>query len=236
MVAKLSVLIVLLLISSLATGQTKIGGTAKVGGTTAVGIATSGPVDFVTDTFTDTDNTVLSSHTGEVGATWTQHPACTTGTIIILSNRAHKDTASGNGCYFASGVPANANYTVEVLEVDLTAVGLASRACGWMSTTGTFSAVCVGRQNTTAVELIKFIAGTGTQLDTAAVTFTTDQIRTLKLTRTGNDFEWFLDDVSQGVFTITDTEVSGAGRAGIRMNSSWSANTVFPMNSLRAYQ
>lgn len=67
---------------------------------------------FVNDTFTDTNGTTISSHTGETGATWT----ALTGsghTPTIQSNALDPGTgASANGLWYASGTPAAADYTV----------------------------------------------------------------------------------------------------------------------------
>lgn len=225
----------LLLIGSLATGQSKLGGTAKVSGTAKTGTAAAGPTDFVNDTFTDTDTTTLASHTGETGATWTLHTTCT-GTISIRSNRAHKDNASPATCYYASGTaPSGTNYSVEGVLVDLTAETRSARICGWMDTT-TFTAVCAGRVNSTTMELIKFINGTATQQDTLTITYTQDLNRTVKVTRSGTDYEWFVDGASQGTTSITDTELSGAGRVGVRMTGTWPADSTYPITSLHAFQ
>lgn len=194
----------------------------------------AGPVDFVRDTFTDTDSTLLSSHTGEAGATWTLH-TLTTGTIIILTNRAHKDTQSAAALYYASGLPSNADYSVEGVEIDLTAEGRSARLCGWIDT-ATITMVCVGRINTTTLELSKWINGSITALDTETISYTQDLNRTLRLTRTGNSFEWFADGVSLGSFTISDSELSAAGRCGIRMTAVWPTNTTYPITSIRCYQ
>lgn len=198
----------------------------------------AGPVDFVRDTFTDTDSTLLSSHTGEAGATWTLH-TLTTGTIIILTNRAHKDNTTNAALYYASGLPASTNYTLEAIQEDQVAEGKTSRACGWIDT-ATITMVCVGRINSTTVELGKFINGTFTQIDTEAVTHTLNMLRGLKVTRTGTSYEWFLDNgggfVSLGSFTISDSELSAAGRCGMRMTSNWSTNSNYPITSIRCYQ
>lgn len=63
--------------------------------------------DFVSDSFTDTSNTVLSSHTGETGATWTQHPAFTAD-VWRITNANRSRPANGVGGYYASGTAASA--------------------------------------------------------------------------------------------------------------------------------
>lgn len=67
---------------------------------------------FVNDTFTDTAGTTLASHTGETGATWTHHPV-TAGTAQIDSAGRLRSTFATDLHYYASGIPASADYDVE---------------------------------------------------------------------------------------------------------------------------
>lgn len=195
-----------------------------------------GPVDFVNDTFTDTDNTLLSSHTGELGAGWTQHPSYATATIAVVSNRADKDVATGTACYFASGTPSSTTYTVEAGQIDIgTATNLSSAACASVDTASN-TMVCARRQNSTTMELLKLINGSVTSIDTEPVTWTLNQVRVLKLARNGTNYEWFLDNVSLGSFTIADAELSAAGRVAVRMTGSWADSTAYPILYIRAYQ
>lgn len=193
----------------------------------------SASVDFVFDTFTDTNDTVLSSHTGETGATWTLHTSYTA-TIIIRSNNAHKDGSASSSAYYASGTPPGTDYTVKGALVDLTNDNRSSAICGWIDT-ATNTMVGARRQNSTAMEFFKLINGTFTSIDTEAVTYTQDQVRELKITRSGTTFEWFLDDVSLGQHTISDTELSGAGKVGVRQTGAWPLNSTYPITYIRAY-
>lgn len=220
------------LVTVVLSQQSRIGGRANLGG--EANINTQPITIFVNDTFTDTNDTLLSDHTGETGATWTQHSGAT-GAIIIRSNRAHKDNTSNSSLYYASGLPSGVNYTVEAEEIDITAEGRSSRICGWIDT-ATITAICIGRINTTTLEFGKFINGTFTQLDTLTISFSTNQPRILKLTRSGTNFEWFVDNVSQGVTAITDAEFSSAGRIGVRMTGAWPVDTTYPINYIKAYE
>lgn len=226
-----------MLIGTLATGQVKIGGTAKVGGTVKTTVQTGGaPTDFVNDTFTDTESVTLSSHTGEVGASWTQHPNYTTAIISIRSNRAHKDTATGSAAYYASGTPANADYTVECEMPDLISMGISSGCCGRASTT-VDTMVCARRQNATTLQLIKFVSPSNLSLDTEAVTFNLDQIRNFKLIFTGTTVAWTVDGVSLGTgFDVSD--VTDAGRCALRMTGQWdtAGGGPYPVNFIKCYQ
>ena len=65
---------------------------------------------FVHDTFTDTDGTALSAHTGEAGATWAAESGFTIANASIISNRAVSSAVNNLG--YASGSPAGTDYTV----------------------------------------------------------------------------------------------------------------------------
>jgi hypothetical protein len=61
---------------------------------------------FLHDTFTDTNGKALASHTGELGATWTN-----TSNITIQNNQAVAST-NNNFSVIASGVSSSPNYTI----------------------------------------------------------------------------------------------------------------------------
>lgn len=187
---------------------------------------------FVSDSFTDTDSTDLASHTGELGASWTKHSSFTD-SILIQSNRAGKDSNTGTSVYYASGAPPGLEYTVEGPIIDVGDVNRASGICGWVNTSADHMVV-MRRQTSTAWQLLKIIGGVATSIDTEATTFSAGAIRTLKITRVGDLFEWFLDGVSLGAFTISDAEFQSPGRVGLRA-SNIHVGTGFHVDSLVAY-
>jgi hypothetical protein len=63
--------------------------------------------EFVFDTFTDTDTTLLENHTPETGGPWSKQTGHS-GSFIIEANRAWATEAA----YRAAGEPATADYTV----------------------------------------------------------------------------------------------------------------------------
>lgn len=69
------------------------------------------PATFVQDSFTDVAGTALTAHTGEVGATWTNHPNFTSGTSVIGTNDDYT-SSSASTFMLASGVGASPTYTV----------------------------------------------------------------------------------------------------------------------------
>lgn len=75
-------------------------------------IVAGGGGDFVSDTFTEGSDVNLSSHVGEIGATWTLHPSYG-GTVTNDSTLDRIYLTSGTGAYYTSGVPPDADYCVK---------------------------------------------------------------------------------------------------------------------------
>jgi hypothetical protein len=80
---------------------------------TSAGVSTgvSGAI-FVADSFTDVANTILSSHTGEAGATWTHNTQPGNGTNEIDSSGSLYLPTTNLASYLASGSPATTEYSV----------------------------------------------------------------------------------------------------------------------------
>lgn len=70
---------------------------------------------FVNDTFTDTNDVTIGSHTGELGATWTESAAGSNATLDpkIASNAlVAGESSATNAIWLASGTPPSADYIV----------------------------------------------------------------------------------------------------------------------------
>src|SRR5687767_7170033 len=69
---------------------------------------------FVSDSFTEASDLILSSHTGELGAVWTEHPHVNyNGAGFSIDASTDRIFATGTDASFASGVPPTADYYVE---------------------------------------------------------------------------------------------------------------------------
>src|SRR5438105_180135 len=93
---------------------------------------------FVSDAFTDTNGVRLGSHVGATGATWTAHPAgvtpAPTSDFLVDANRLYASVS--NLIYYASGIPATAEYDVEsVMHLFTGAAAGSTGICGRMDTT-----------------------------------------------------------------------------------------------------
>lgn len=206
---------------------------------------TSAPPPFVSDSFTGTDDTVITSHTGETGATWTAHPSFAASNSKIKSNRLYQ-TSTADQCAYASGTPGSADYSVKIVlrRIDATTNSNRSRAAlGRMSTSAlTFYGVdfnddldIVGSQ--TYLRLFKFVAGTFTQLGSLyniALPQNTDT--EIELRMAGTSIKAFVDGVER--ISATDSSISAAGKAGLWQLNSASAETAstgIHIDSLVAY-
>jgi len=209
------------------------GGARAVAAQTPINVAgfkspTATPTPFfVDDTFTDTDGTDLASHTGEIGTPWTKHPSFTD-SITIQTNRAQKDANVNSSMYYATATAASGNYTIQVTIVDVGNANRAAGGCGWVDTSAD-NALCVRRQNSTTWQFAKIVGGTATSVTmttgsaTAAATFTVGASHTLTVVRTaGDNFEWFLDGVSQGTATISDSQFQIIGHVAVRASNNQS--------------
>lgn len=165
---------------------------------------------FVSDTFTDTDNTNLSAHTGETGATWAKHTSYTADATII-SNQAK--VSSGTAMYYASGNPTNADYyaAMDIIRSGSGALGVACRV-------NTAAHTFYYAQHYTNWQLYKAVAGTHTQLGSnVAQTLTAGVAYNMKLECNGSSISLYKEGgATPAIGPITDTAITAAGKAGLR--------------------
>lgn len=186
---------------------------------------------FVQDTFTDTASTALTSHTGEVGATWTKHNiANNTGNAQINgSNQLETTETSKNEAYYASGSPSSADYTVSFRYTHKGgsgAIGFVGARLSTSASTGYFGGIFQG----VGCSLYKYVSGTLTALASAvAFTLTTDESYDITIDVSGTTIAIRLQVVSTGnwlkpdgslqasqinYISVTDSAISAAGKAG----------------------
>lgn len=161
----------------------------------------------VFDTFTDSDSTVLSSHTGQVGATWTKH-ASFTSLQTITGNRVHGDGA-GFTVYYASGTPASPEYDVIGTVHNVTNVANDQTGVVGRVATGANTMYRGNYFNNSAFFLQKAVAGTVTNLGSYTASLTTNEVR---LRMRGSALALNVDGVER--VTATDTAITAAGLAG----------------------
>lgn len=199
--------------------------------------ARPGPIvssDFVTDTFTEASATTLASHTGELGATWTVHPAAAytgTATVDEIGDRVYP--ANTVTAYYASGVPPSADYYVQGDIYVMSVTSNNSAICARMDTTAN-TMYLIRLNNGTTWELRKIVAGTATTLRTSTNQLpSAGQSATIKLVVSGSTITGYVNGVEE-MTAITDTDISAAGRAGVRFATGDSASTGYHIDNFSA--
>lgn len=192
---------------------------------------------FVVETFSgEVVNVVLSAHVGETGATWTVHPSYTELLQVASSSDSVAvltDGSTGNAGYYASGVPAGAEYDVAADFVVSNASAMNNNAgvTGRMSTSAnTFYMLRYSVANL-RWELFKAVAGSFTLLGsfTQSLTLTTYAAR---LEITDATKKVFVDGVER--ISSTDNAITAAGRAGMRWSYSITGQTGLRIDNFTA--
>jgi lysophospholipase L1-like esterase len=193
------------------------------------------PPAFLSDTFTGTNGVLLENHTGEVGATWAKHGGFA-GTFTIQANRIW--SSSGEGHYYASGVPSSANYdvttTIYAASNDtFSMAGAMGRAVAGATNTS-YTAFAIWNGTDTRVYLKRWVAGTGTDISNVVITTpTVGTSHTLTLRMSGSSISALWDGVVV-LGPITDTNISAAGRAGVISNGIGSTTTGWHIDTITA--
>jgi len=173
---------------------------------------------FVNDTFTDPAGTLLTAHTGEIGATWASHPL-DVGVYSIANNRAYR---SGTGrIIYASGSPAGAEYDIEAdyyVVTDVEGMHLLGRLD---ATALTYYSI---RHYLGVWTLQKRVAGGTTDTlasTTQGVVAATNYAIKLEIRDAAKKFS-----VGGSVlFSITNNEITAAGKVGFREIAATTATT-----------
>jgi hypothetical protein len=193
-------------------------------------------VNFVTDSFTEggTGTSSLNSHTGELGATWTQHPhANYAGGPMLLDADLDAVYGTGTSASYASGAPPSADYYVQADIFLHTAASQNIAICARMHTTDD-TMYLVRLNNGTTWELRKIVTTAATTLGSS-----TNQIpslgssKTVKLVVSGTSISVYVNGVLE-IGPVTDSAISAAGKAGVRNAGSASATTGAHLNNFSA--
>lgn len=176
-----------------------------------LGAGTINPTgSFMDDTFTDANSTLLENHAvGEIGATWTKHPNSLTGNGLISTNRLWGDAA--DVLYYASGVPASAEYDVDAIFFCYTVFGGSSVTARMDTAANSFYMI---RPQGATWELQKRVTGTFTSLGTWVDTPAANDTRVSQFQVRDATKKLFVGGVEQ--ISTTDNAVTGAGRIGFR--------------------
>lgn len=164
---------------------------------------------FVSDTFTDTDTTILQSHTGETGATWTEHPNELGNDATIVSNQCTHTAANAVG-YYASGVPSSNEYDIEYTVHSAASSTYGCGGSGRLLTTALTGYLAF--PNATKIIMYKMTAGSFANIGEFTVTVVAGDAIKLEIRSAAKKI--YLNAVEK-VSSADDTH-TGAGRAGVR--------------------
>lgn len=172
-------------------------------------------VTVVSDTFTDTSGTVLSSHTPDVGGSWVRHPSYSSATMVISNaNRCRKDGSSAGACYYQNIDPGSDDYTVQltvrIVSTAASALGPAAR----VSASANTMYLCRYLMDSAIWQLYKFVSGTATLLGSWSETLSSGDERVVRLVVASGSQSVVIDGVTR--ITATDTGITDRGYAGIR--------------------
>ena len=176
------------------------------------------------DAFTDTNGTLLQSHTPTGGTSWVKHSASGSENATIQSNKlAHPILASSPLLYYANFASATAECEVQVvMTVNANcAGGITARH----STSDTTFYLARHLRSTNQWQLFKFVAGTATNIGVYAETIANGSTRTLKLTCTGTAIKVYIDGVER--ISVTDSAITAAGYCGLRFGATTADSSLF---------
>jgi uncharacterized repeat protein (TIGR01451 family) len=174
-----------------------------------------GESTITSDSFTGAAGTVLSSRSGEIGASWSVYGSPTTTAVLSNENRVRRN-GSGFAMYTASGVPPSADYSLQtdinvksVLSQD--SIGLTARTT---SGDNFYLARLFINGTTTTWDLLKVVNGTPTVLASTPVALSAGQNHTLKLNVVGSLLTMWAN--GSQIASLNDGSLTAAGSPGLR--------------------
>lgn len=178
----------------------------------------------VADNFTGTAGATLQSRAGESGASWTKHGWSTADAVISSAGRLRKN-GTGRALYYASGVPASANYAVEA-DVNVRSLAAGDRAGVAGRVVTAANTLYVARYDVTAGEwaLWKAVSNTWTRLGGFAQTLTAGSTYRVRLDMNGTTIRLYVDGVQR--VSVTDSAIAATGRGGAILGDTSAGATV----------
>lgn len=179
-------------------------------------------MSFVSDTFTGTDSTNLTAHTGETGATWTKGNSYV-GTWMITTNRARLGGSTNQYIVdVPSGAPATADYDVQAVFHFFSAisnhVGMFGRFQNASPSGTSYEGYLVGVSNG-VLQLRKHIgtpnviSNPGSILASWGTTLVAGTDYTVKLRMRGSIIQVWVDGTK--IIQANDTTITGAGKPAL---------------------
>lgn len=189
---------------------------------------------IVQDSFVEsgTGESDFNLHVGEIGG-WVDHPHANYPGPLVLNADLDRVYGLGTSASHSTIVPSNANYFVEADFYLMSAIAVNLGIAARMDTTNDTMYYCRLNGGTTW-ELRRWVNGTHGLLGTS-----TNQIPAIsgfkrgRLVVNGDQISFYVNDVLE-IGPITDTNISGAGRVGIRSAGASSATTGVHLDNIVA--
>jgi hypothetical protein len=182
--------------------------------------------------------TAITARTPSGGGSWANHPISNATLVLTNAGRARIAAAAGQIAQaYHSWTPPTADYDVvaDVVRVGTPGANDLFGVCGRTDTAATtlyharYSVPAAGWQ------LLKGVAGTFSVLATASATLAAGTSYRLALRMRGDQISVLVDGV-QVIAPVTDTEITAAGRAGLRgFPASTDANGLHADNVVVSY-
>ena len=187
------------------------------------------------DTFTDTNGTLITAHTPDIGGTWTLHGSSFAGsTPTIQSNRFQSGTSLYSNWYINTE-PSSADYYVSAVIYNWTGIGdngqgIAIRQSSNASLTGYML-----RITGNGILLERHVSGTSTTIGSGAFTFSNIIPWYVRLEAVGTNIKAYIRNMTSGQWLTSDGYVtartpyynltdSGVTEAGFGAIVNWSSN------------
>lgn len=190
-------------------------------------------VDFFVDAFVDTDTTLLQDHVSDSGHAWFASFAGGTNNLRIQNNRVWID---GSSYRYANAQvdPPSADYQVEARIRVLSLSGSVGPIIRAESNTAAY--VALYSNNPSQVRLFRLsTGGAHTQIGSAASLSdpAINDLVTIRIKVEGTSIQVFVDDVLE--IDETDSNITAAGRGGIRLQSAMSTTSGLHVEEMRAF-
>jgi hypothetical protein len=170
---------------------------------------------FATASFTGTALTELSA----ADSNWTKHTSYSQNIIIGGTGEYVVNNAVANALYWHESTPPSADYSVsaDIAKLSGTGTSLVMAVCGRINSASDEFYFVQYTHSALNIRMYKRAAGNTTQLGTAyTITLTSTPVN-LKLVLNGDQISAELDGTTI-IGPVTDTAITAAGYAGIRLN------------------
>lgn len=184
---------------------------------------------FLSDSFTDTDYTLLTAHAPEIGGAYMQHPVVAGQFTISPNKRAFLTTS---GVVYNAAIPPTADYDVEADIVRVSTAISSSAIIGRADTTAATFYMARWEPDGGKWELYKSIAGAFTLLNSVVSAFESGATKRARLSLSGTTQQLYVDGVL--VCSASDTAITAAGRVGLRGSIVNSFNTGIHIDNISA--